>query len=67
MNLDEREEIDICCEWHTDYAWICDCGKRNVEVERRLDLEDGSNLFCNSCNKEYIINKTSLKLEEARD
>lgn len=57
-------QIDIHCEWHTDYAWDCTCGKHNEEPEGQIDLEDGENLFCSSCNKEYILDKQNLKLIE---
>lgn len=60
-------QIDIRCEWHTDYAWDCACGKHNIEPEGQLDLDDGENLFCSSCDKEYILDKPKLKLIEAKD
>lgn len=57
--------IDMRCEWHTDCAWDCSCGKQNVEPEGQLDIDDGDNLFCSSCNKEYVFNRPNLKLIEA--
>lgn len=60
-------QIDIRYEWYTDYAWDCVCGKQNIEPEGQLDLDDGENIFCTSCSKEYILNKPNLKLSETRE
>ena len=54
-------QIEIRCEWHTDYAWTCSCGKENLETEGQLDLDDGDYVFC-SCGKTYSFNKKTLTL-----
>jgi len=57
-------QIDIRCEWHTDYAWTCSCGKENLELEGQLNLDDGDYVFCSACNKTYNMDKKALKLSE---
>jgi predicted SprT family Zn-dependent metalloprotease len=59
--------IKVYREWHTDYSWVCSCGKKNIESEGQLDLDDGDSIFCNHCNKEYILNKKSLTLKECKE
>lgn len=59
--------IKVYRESYTDYSWICFCGKKNIEPEGQLDLDDGDNIFCASCKKEYIFNKKSLTLKEHKE
>ncbi len=58
----DRFKIDIRCEHYTDYAWVCYCQKKNLEIEGQLYLEDGEYVFCSFCNKSFIFNKKYLKL-----
>jgi len=59
--------IKVHLESYTDYSWKCSCGHNNIEPEGQLDLDDGDNIFCSHCHKEFIFNKKTLKLKEYKE
>jgi len=64
---DETMDIKVYCESYTDYSWECPCGKQNIEPEGQLDLDDGENVFCSHCRKEFVFNRKALKLKEHKE
>ena len=60
-------DIKVQREWHTDYSWTCHCGHRNIESEGQLDLDDGENVFCSHCRKEFVFNKKAPKPKEHKE
>lgn len=51
-------------EAYTSISWNCSCGHHNIEEEGQLDLDDGDNVFCGKCNKEYIFDRKKLEFVE---